>query len=292
VWNEQGAALDFSVAPAYWQTNWFRAVCLLALLGFLWAVYQLRLRQLRRAFNMTLQARLIERTRVARELHDTMLQSFQGVLLRFRTVRTLLPTRLREAEQTLDSAIEQTRAAIREGRDAVQGLRSSAVEAEDFVEGLRVLGEKLASDLTHARAPALTLKIEGTPCGLRPVVGEEIHRIASEALRNAYRHSEANRIEVELDYGTVRFELRVRDDGKGVNPDFLTGAGRPGHFGLSGMRERAGEIGGKLSIWSAPGSGTELQFSLSGAIAYVTVESRRRSWLRNRFSAIRERQRS
>jgi signal transduction histidine kinase/ligand-binding sensor domain-containing protein len=292
VWNEQGAALDFSVAPAYWQTNWFRAVCLLALLGFLWAVYRLRLWQLRRAFNMTLQARLIERTRVARELHDTMLQSFQGVLLRFRTVRTLLPTRLREAEQTLDSAIEQTRAAIREGRDAVQGLRSSAVEAEDFVEGLKALGEKLASDLAHARAPALTLKIEGIPRGLRPVVCEEIHRIASEAMRNAYRHAEASRIEVELDFGVRRFELRVRDDGKGVNPDFLTGTGPPGHFGLSGMRERAGEVGGKMSIWSAPGSGTELQFSLSGAIAYVTVESRRRSWLRKRFSAIRERQRS
>ena len=292
VWNEQGAVLDFSVAPAYWQTHWFRAVCLLALLGFLWAVYQLRLRQLRRAFNMTLQARLIERTRVARELHDTMLQSFQGVLLRFRTVRTLLPTRLREAEQTLDSAIEQTRSAIREGRDAVQGLRSSAVEAEDFVEGLKALGEKLASDLAHARAPALTLKIEGISRGLRPVVCEEIHRIASEAMRNAYRHAEASRIEVELDFGVRRFELRVRDDGKGVNPDFLTGTGRPGHFGLSGMRERAGEVGGKLSIWSAPGSGTELQFSLSGAIAYVTVESRRRSWLKKRFSAIQERQRS
>jgi signal transduction histidine kinase/ligand-binding sensor domain-containing protein len=292
VWNEHGAALEFTVAPAYWQTNWFRAVCLLALLGFPWVVYQLRLRQLRRAFNMTLRARLIERTRVARELHDTMLQSFQGVLLRFRTVRTLLPTRLREAEQTLDSAIEQTRAAIREGRDAVQGLRSSAVEAEDFVEGLRALGEKLAGDLAHARAPALTLKIEGIPRGLRPVVGEEIRRIASEAMRNAYRHAEASRIEVELDFGVRRFELRVRDDGKGVNPDFLTGTGRPGHFGLSVMRERAGEVGGKLSIWSAPGSGTELQFSLSGAIAYVTVESGRRSWLRKRFSAIRERQRS
>jgi signal transduction histidine kinase/ligand-binding sensor domain-containing protein len=292
VWNEQGAALDFSIAPAYWQTNWFRALCLLMLLGFLWAVYQLRLRQLRQAFNMTLEARLTERSRVARELHDTLLQSFQGVLLRFRTVRTLLPARLREAEQTLDSAIEETRAAIREGRDAVQGLRYSAVEAEDFVEGLRALGEKLASDPAHGRAIALTLKIEGTPRSLRPVVCEEIHQIASEALRNAYRHAEASGIEVELDYGARRFQLRVRDDGKGINPDFLTGAGRPGHFGLSGMRERAGEVGGKLSIWSAPRSGTELQFSLSGAIAYVAGESRPRSWLRKRFFARWARQRS
>jgi signal transduction histidine kinase/ligand-binding sensor domain-containing protein len=292
VWNERGAALDFAIAPAYWQTNWFRAVGMLVLLGILWAVYQLRLRQLTRAFNMTLEARLTERTRVARELHDTLLQSFQGLLLRFRTVRTLLPTRLGEAQQTLDSAIEQTRAAIREGRDAVQGLRSSAVEAEDFVEALRALGEELASDPAHARANALTLKIEGTPRGLRPVVCEEIHRIAREALRNAYRHAEASRIEVQVNYGTERFELRVRDDGKGVDPDFLKGTGRPGHFGFSGMRERAGEIGGKLSIWSAQGSGTELQFSLSGAIAYATGGARRRSWLRKRFSARPARQRS
>ena len=292
VWNEHGAVLDFSLAPAYWQTNRFRAACLLVLLSALCALYQLRLRQLRRAFNMTLEARVTERTRIARELHDTLLQSFQGVLLRFRTVRTLLPTRLPEAEQTLDSAIEQTRAAIREGRDAVQGLRSTAVEAEDFVEALRVLGEKLASDPAHARAITLTLKVEGTPRGLRPVVCEEIHQIASEALRNAYRHAEASRIEVELDYGAGRFELRVRDDGKGVDPDFLTGTGRPGHFGLSGMRERAGEIGGRLSIWSAPGSGTELQFSLPGAIAYAGGEAGRSSWLQKRFFTRWARQRS
>jgi signal transduction histidine kinase/ligand-binding sensor domain-containing protein len=285
IWNTTGAAIDFAIAPAFYQTSWFRAAWMLVLLGLLWAVYQLRLRQLTRAFNMTLEARVSERTRVARELHDTMLQSFQGVLLRFRTVQTLLPTRLGEAQQTLDSAIEQTRAAIREGRDAVQGLRSPAVEPADFIETLRALGEELANDPAHARSIALSMKIEGTPRDLQPLVFDEIRRIASEALRNAYRHAEASRIEVQLDYGTGRFELRVRDDGRGVNPEFLKGTGRPGHFGLSGMRERAVEIGGKLSIWSAPGSGTELQFSLSGAIAYATGESRRRSWLRRRFYA-------
>jgi signal transduction histidine kinase/ligand-binding sensor domain-containing protein len=289
IWNTTGAAIDFAIAPAFYQTSWFRAAWMLVLLGLLWVVYQLRLRQLTRAFNMTLEARVSERTRVARELHDTMLQSFQGVLLRFRTVQTLLPTRLGEAQQTLESAIEQTRAAIREGRDAVQGLRSPAVEAEDLIEALRALGEELANDPAHARSIALSMKIEGTPRGLQPLVCDEIRRIASEALRNAYRHAEASRIEMQLDYGTGRFELRVRDDGKGVNPEFLKGTGRPGHFGLSGMRERAVEIGGKLSIWSAPGSGTELQFSLSGAIAYATGEARRRSWLRKRFSARRGR---
>ena len=289
IWNTTGAAIDFTIAPAFYQTSWFRAAWMLVLLGLLWVVYQLRLRQLTRAFNMTLEARVSERTRVARELHDTMLQSFQGVLLRFRTVQTLLPTRLGEAQQTLDSAIEQTRAAIREGRDAVQGLRSPAVEAGDLIESLRTLGQELANDPAYARSIALSMKIEGTPCGLQPLVSDEIRRIASEALRNAYRHAEASRIEVQLDYGAGWFELRVRDDGRGVNPVFLEGTGRPGHFGLSGMRERAVEIGGKLKIWSAPGSGTELQFSLSGAIAYAAGESKRRSWLRKRFSARRGR---
>jgi signal transduction histidine kinase len=284
-WNPIGSSIGFRIAPAFWQTTWFHAVCVLALLGLIWRLYELRVRQLTRAFNMTLEARVSERTRVARELHDTLLQSFQGLLLRFRTVQTLLPLSLGEAQQTLDSTIEQARAAIREGRDAVQGLRSSAIGTEAFVEELGALGTELANDPAYARSIALSIKIEGTPRDLQLLVCDEIRRIASEAMRNAYQHAEASRIEVQLDYSAGQFELRVRDDGKGIEPELLKGSGRPGHFGLSGMRERAAEIGGKLSIWSAPGSGTELQFSLTGAIAYATGQSRRRSWLLRRFYA-------
>jgi signal transduction histidine kinase len=292
MWNEQGAVLDFWISPAYWQTNWFRALCSVAFLLLLWLVYWLRLRRMTRTFNVTLEARVNERTRIARELHDTLLQSFQGVLLRFRTVQTLLPTRLQEAEQTLQSAIEQARAAIREGRDAVQGLRSSAIEAEDFGSALRGLAEELAGNPAHASPVALTLNIEGEPRALLPLARDEIYRIASEALRNAYRHAAASRIELQLHYGATRFELRVRDDGKGINPEFLRGKGYRGHFGLPGLRERAEEIGGEFSLSSAPGFGTELHFCLSGAIAYASGESRSRWWLRKRFDAKSARQSS
>ena len=108
VWNETGASLDFSIAPAYWQTAWFRALCVAAILALLWMLYRLRMRQLAHEFDVKLEARVDERTRIARELHDTLLQSFQGLLLRFQTVRELLRTRPAEAEEMLESAIDRT----------------------------------------------------------------------------------------------------------------------------------------------------------------------------------------
>src|SRR5208283_5635757 len=118
VWNQEGASLDFSIAPAYWQTNWFRALGGAAFMALLWTLYRLRLRHVAREFELGLEARVAERTRIARDLHDTLLQSFQGLLLRFQTVRELLRTRPAEAEETLESVIDQTAQAITEGRDA------------------------------------------------------------------------------------------------------------------------------------------------------------------------------
>ena len=141
VWNEQGAALDFSIAPAYWQTIWFRAACVAALLLVLWGLYQLRLRQIRHAFNTRLEERVGERTRIARDLHDTLLQNFQGLLLRFQTVLALCETRPAEAKEVLRSSIDQTAQAITEGREAVQGLRASTVESNDLAQAITTLGE-------------------------------------------------------------------------------------------------------------------------------------------------------
>src|SRR5208337_3301713 len=140
VWNEAGTFLDFSIAPAYWQTTWFRLACLAAFALLLWALYRLRLRQVARQFEMTLEARVSERTRIARDLHDTLLQSFHGLLLRFQTVDNMLPERPAEAKQRLENAIDQAAEAITEGRDAVQGLRSSTVEISDFAQSVSTLG--------------------------------------------------------------------------------------------------------------------------------------------------------
>jgi signal transduction histidine kinase/ligand-binding sensor domain-containing protein len=278
VWNEQGAALDFSISPAYWQTTWFRAVCVAAFLALLWALYQLRLRQIRQAFNARLEERVDERTRIARDLHDTLLQSFQGLLLRFQTVRELLRTRPAEAEEMLGSAIDQTARAITEGREAVQGLRASTLERNDLVQAIRSIGEELAAQTSGDTPVGLRVDVEGVSRTLHPIVRDEIYRIASEALRNAFRHGEAKQIEAELRYDERQLRLRVRDDGKGIDPNFLRAEGRGGHFGLHGMHERAKLIGGKLTVWSAPDSGTEIELSIPAARAYAESLKSRRRW--------------
>jgi signal transduction histidine kinase/ligand-binding sensor domain-containing protein len=292
VWNEQGAALDFSIAPAYWQTLWFRAACAVAFAGLIWALFWLRSRQIAREFEASLEGRVAERTRIARELHDTLLQNLQGLVLRFRTVQSLFSTRPEEARQILESAIDQAREALTEGRQAVQGLRSAAVDTDELSKAIRTLGEELARDPSHDGSVELRLNIEGTPRALQPLMRDEIYRITGEALRNAFRHSEAKRIEVQLGYSERRFDLRVRDDGKGIDPGFLSDDVLPGHYGLRGMRERAKEIGGTLTIWSAPGSGTELQLSVPGTAAYLRARRARRSWLARKFSAVRGQRKS
>jgi signal transduction histidine kinase len=165
----------------------------------------------------------------------------------------------------------------------VQGLRSPAVETHEFSEAIKTLTEELASDTTHGGGAEVLLNVEGTPRTLRPLLRDEIYRIASEALRNAFRHADASRIEVQLGYDERSFELRVRDNGKGMDAKVLSDEGLPGHFGLRGMRERAQKIGGKFSIWSAPASGTELALSVPGMIAYGTAERGGRSWIARRI---------
>ena len=269
VWNEQGAVLDFSIAPAFWQTIWFRALCVVAFLGLLWMLYQLRLRQVTRAFEVGLEARVAERTRIARELHDTLLQSFQGLLLRFQTASRLLPTRPSEAKQVLESTMDQAEQALADGRNAVQGLRPSALESYDLADAIKRIGEELAGDPARDRFIPLTLRVGGTPRELQPIVRDEIYRIAGEALRNAFRHSGATRIEVDLQYDDGQFKLRLRDDGKGIDSKFLSEEGSGKHFGLSGMRERAAMIGGKLTLWTSPDSGTEIELTIPASFAYT-----------------------
>ena len=283
VWNLQGASLDFSVAPAYWQTNWFRAACIAAFAALLWALYRLRMQQLARAFHMTVDARVTERTRIARDLHDTLLQSFQGLLLRFQTVSEMLPGRPAAAKETLDSAIDQTAQAITEGRQAVQGLRSSTVETNDLALALASLEEDLAAEAGGGPPTEVSIAIEGASRALRPIVRDEVYRIAAEALRNAYRHAGAKQIEVELRYNSRQFRLRIRDDGKGIAPEYLAVEGREGHFGLHGMRERAKLTGGKLTLWTAPDTGTEIELVIPAAHAYEEAAFFR-SWLAHKVS--------
>jgi signal transduction histidine kinase len=270
VWNEKAASVDFTVAPAYYQTAWFRALIVAGALTLLWALYQLRLRQLAREFDGRLHERVTERTRIARELHDTLLQSFQGLMLRLQVVDDLLPEG--RAKRQLEQALERGDQAIAEGRNAVYDLRGAAVGTNDLAESVRALGEELATqDLAEFH-----LMVEGTARDLNPILRDEVYRITREALRNAFRHARARHVETEIVYGDQVFRVRVRDDGEGIQQSTLE-QGREGHYGLQGMRERARQAGGTLDIWSRPGAGTEIDLSITGAIAYQRSPDRR--WL-------------
>jgi len=273
VWNENAAKLEFSVAPAYYETNWFRAFCAIAFLALLWAIYEWRVRQLQHQFEMTLDARVGERTRIARELHDTLLQSFHAVLLRLQTVSYLLPEG--EPKRKLDSTIEQAAGAITEGRDTVKGLRDSAVQTNALALALRTLKEDLVAGSSDQH-PEFRVGVEGEPRDLHPILRDDIYKLAAEALRNAFRHAQAKNVEVEIHYDTERFRLRIRDDGRGIDPTVLAGGGREGHYGILGMRERANMIGGKLEIQSKLDAGTELELSIPAKLAYRKLQ--RRSW--------------
>ena len=283
VWNTSGAALNFAVLPAYYQTTWFRVACACLFVLIWYALYQLRVRRLQRQFEIGLVARVAERTRIARELHDTLLQSFQGLLLRFQSVSNLLPMRADVAKQRLDDAIEHTAKAIAEGRDAVHQLRSTIVATNDLASEISMLAHELDADHNDHTYPAFSIHVEGRPRSLRPIVRDEVYRIAAEALRNAFQHSAARRIEVELRYGEQELRLRARDDGRGIDPA-IPAQNRPqGHWGLSGMRERAQLLGGNLQVWSEVNSGTEVELIIPASVAYTE----RGGWYRRLFSSRR-----
>jgi len=282
LWNGPEAAIGFEVEPTLSQTWWFRSVLALCVGLVALAVYLLRMRQLTRLLNARFEERLAERVRLARELHDTLLQSFQGLLLRFQTAYALFDTRPTDAKDVLGNSIDQTAQAITEGREAVQGLRASTVESNDLAQAITALGEQLAAGASSATSAGMYVEVEGAPWNLHPIVRDEIYRVASEALRNAFRHAQAKQIEVEFRYDERELRLRVRDDGKGIDATFLKVEGRAGHFGLHGMRERAKLMGGKLTVWTAAESGTEIELVIPAAHAYAA--SPRRSWFAEKFS--------
>jgi signal transduction histidine kinase len=268
-WSEPGAMLRIEILPAWYQTLWFRSICLIAFLLLLWAIYFLRLNELRRQFSAALEARVDERTRIARELHDTLLQSFQGVLLVFQAVSNLLPARPDEAKRRIEHALDQASDAITEGRDAVHELRSGGLNTVDLGEAISKFGKDLLGGATTETGPELSVQVEGTPRPLSPIIRDEVYRIGVESLRNAVRHANARRIEVDIRYGEDGLRLRIRDDGKGIDPVVLGQEHIAGHWGLRGMRERAKLIGGTFEVWSQLGTGTEAELTVPATSAYA-----------------------
>jgi signal transduction histidine kinase len=235
-------------------------------------LHRRRLRQVARQFDIRLEERINERTRIARDLHDTLLQSLHGLMFQFQAARNILPRSPEQAMQALDEAISGTEQAIAESRDAIHDLRPETRAQGDLAQLLKSVCEELAAapHATHD-SPTFDVILEGGPQSLSPLVQREVYRIGRELVRNAFHHAKARRIEVEIRYDANQLRLRLRDDGQGIDRKVLKEGGRAGHWGLRGLRERAERIGAQLDFWSESGAGTEVQLAVPAAAAYETV---------------------
>lgn len=249
VWNETGAAFSLYLKPYFYQTYWFYAVCLLALGMLAWLVFWLRLRGMRAQFG----AVLAERTRIAREIHDNLAQEMSAISVQLEVVARTMPAGAATAMTHLDRARRQVRHGIAEARRYVWDLRSPTLENNDLPTALA----ETARRLTHETAIQAQVEVNGTFRPLAQLVEDNLLRIGQEAMNNAVKHAQAQRIFVNLVFDARRVQLIVRDDGRGFDNQ-VAGNGRAGHFGLIGMQERAKQIGGTLSIQSTDGSGTEV----------------------------------
>jgi signal transduction histidine kinase len=243
-----------------------------------WALVRLRVRRVRRRLEERMEDRLKERTRISRELHDSLLQGFQGLMFRLQAVRQLLPERPGDATRFLDSAMQVGDQAIGEGRDAVQNLRSSSFDDRDLATSLSAVGTELLEGIDAPARPECRVVVEGRPRELTAVVRDEAYRIAREAISNAYQHAKASHIETEVSFGDADLTIRVRDDGIGVDAQILARGQRPGHWGLPGMRERSESLGCVLNVWSESNAGTEVELRIPANIAYS--EPRRSTFTR------------
>jgi len=273
VWNTTESSVRFDIAPLFWQTWWFRmgGVLILGLSGL--AFYRLRLHQLTKQLNVRFEERLSERTRIAQELHDTLLQGFLSASMQLHVATDSLPEDS-PTKPSLSHILKLMGNVIHEGRNAVRGLRSSSGGSLDLEQAFSRIEEELAIP----EETAFRVVVEGRAKPLHPVLRDEIYRIGREALVNAFRHSGAKSIEIELEYAPKYFRLSVRDNGKGIDPEVLR-LGREGHWGLPGMRERAERIGAKLHVWSGAFAGTEVVLSIPSHIAFnLQPPSRRPKW--------------
>jgi signal transduction histidine kinase/ligand-binding sensor domain-containing protein len=254
------ATLTFVVPPTFIQSGWFDALCAICAAAAVWLLIRLRVRQL----SLRLRLRMEERERIARELHDTLLQGTQALVLNVEAAAkrvekdTLVYPMLQAALQSADRIIA-------EGRDRIQDLRSTMDHIGDLGKAFAALG----AELSKQYPTPFKVAIEGEARTLVPRVGDEAYRIGREALLNAFRHAQATSIEVQLIYAKDGLRLRIRDDGLGLDESAIQSGGRPGHWGLTGMRERAEEFGATFEIWSRPKAGTEIELRVPAETAYV-----------------------
>jgi ligand-binding sensor domain-containing protein/signal transduction histidine kinase len=259
-WNTDGAVLTFVVAPAWYQTNWFRFLAVCLVLFVAWSLYRLRMRQMASSMSARFDERLAERTRLARELHDAFLQTVQGskLVADHALKRCEDPIQMRKAMEQLSEWLDR---AVREGRTALNSLRASTAERNDLADAL----QRATENGFVPKSMTVSLSMVGDPRDMHPVVRDEVYRIAYEAIRNACTHSAATHLKIELRY-SQELTLRVSDNGAGFDPA-IADKGKQGHFGLQGMRERAARIGAGLTLMTSA-SGTEIKLVVPGSTIF------------------------
>jgi signal transduction histidine kinase/streptogramin lyase len=274
-WNEPGVALQVRILPPWWNTWWFRSICAGTALCIVWKAYQYRLAQIDKQIHIRIEERVNERTRIARELHDTLLQTLHGLMFRFQAARNMFARRPEEALQAMDGAIKRTEQAIAESRDAIKDLRIECFTSTDLGELLTATGRELETSVDgNANCPTFQFIVAGERRDLSPSIQDEVYRIGRELLRNAFQHAHAHHIEAEIRYDAHALILLVRDDGKGIDPTVVKEGGRAGHWGLPGVRERARQIQAHLEFWTEDGVGTEVQLTVPSSFAYKTSTDR------------------
>jgi signal transduction histidine kinase len=261
------AVVTVDGTPPFWKTRWFRTSLVLFAICALLALYRWRLHELRRQLNLRFEERLAERTRIAQDLHDTLLQGVISASMQLHVANEHLPDDS-PAKPLVDRVIQLMGQVVEEGRDAVRGLRSAYGNSDDLGTAFARIGEEFRTDQTKD----YSVVVKGTPQELHPIIRDEAYRIVREALTNAFRHSGGNKIEVELEYTSRQLKILIRDDGAGIDPNVVE-LGRDGHWGLTGMRERAESIGGRLKVWSRANAGTEVELLIPSHVAFVSHAS-------------------
>jgi signal transduction histidine kinase len=263
VWDRTGVTYLVAQQPFFYQTTWFLLLIVMSIGLLLVSIYLLRVRYLVGQVRGRLEERMSERERIARELHDTLLQGFQGLILRFHAITLQMPAS-GGTRKILETALERADEVLAEGRDRVNDLRVTPDPSIDLSQALA----QVARELSQEHSVDFNVAVEGEREPLHPIVRDEAFRVGREALINAFRHAQAKRIEIEVAYSRHEIRLRLRDDGSGIDKDILEAEGKRGHWGIRGMRERAQKIGAQLTIWSRPGAGTEVELRVPASVAY------------------------
>jgi signal transduction histidine kinase len=262
LWNGPETSVPFVIEPAFWQTWWFRVVSLAGCLLTILVLYRLRIYQLTRRLNVGFQERLAERTRIAQELHDTLLQGVLSASLQLDVAEDQLPEDS-PTKPLLKRVLQLMGTVTEEGRNALRGLRTT----ESGNQSLETAFSRLRQEFPLDGKTDYRVIVDSVTRPLRPLIRDEVYRIGREALLNAFMHAHANRIEVEVEYASRHLRVLVRDDGRGIDPQVLH-SGREGHWGLVGIRERSERIGADLRVRSRIGAGTEVDLTVPGAIAF------------------------